>query len=149
MSEIPTPDSSRRDGISARPIRLADGRDWGFSRPTVRLSPEVVTSQDRLGRPVERVSVSFGFGYPLDLLRLIEGVRLACDHGSIMQQYEAFFSLASSMLRRAHEIDLATACGLLSVSEDELPLLVREVMATVNEVEGTPEPSLAEVSTDG
>lgn len=149
MTETPTPDSSRRDGIPVRPIRLADGRDWGFSRPTARLSPAVHAGQDRLGRPVERISVATGFGYPLEISRMIEAVRAACDRGSIAQQYEAFFFLASSLLRRAHEIDMATACELLSVSEGELSLLVREVMAVVNEVESTTAPGRVETSTDG
>ena len=46
MSERMTPDSTRREEIPARPVRLADGADWGFSRPTVRLFPEVVTGID-------------------------------------------------------------------------------------------------------
>jgi hypothetical protein len=141
------PDSTRREGIPAHPIRLADENDWGFARPTVRLTPRVVTDPDRLGRPVERVGVSVGFGYPLEIQRMISGVRSACERGSVPEQYEAFFSLAACLLRRAHEISLATVCELLSVSEHELPRLVREVMAVVSEADRTPEANPVEVPT--
>ncbi len=147
MSERITPDSTRREEIPARPVRLADGADWGFARPTVRLFPEVVTGIDRLGRPVERVSVGIEFGYPPEARRLIDGVRSACEHGTVREQYEAFFSLAACLLQRAHEITLDAACELLSVSEVELPRLVREVMAVVSEAEGAPESTREEVPT--
>ncbi|MCA1684592.1 MAG: hypothetical protein LC745_01120 [Planctomycetia bacterium] len=147
MSEPMTPDSTRREEVPARPIRLSDGADWGLSRPTVRLFPEVVTGLDPLGRRVERVTVGIEFGYPLETQRLIEAVRSACNRGTVREQYEAFFSMAVSLLRRAHEIPPAAACQLLSVSEDELPRLVREVMAVVSEAERTPGADRVEVST--
>lgn len=139
MPEQTTPDSSRREGIPARLIRLADGNDWGFSRPTVRLIPKVITDLDRLGRPVERITVEIGFGYPLDVQQLIDGVRSACECGSVSQQYEAFFSMATAVLLRVHEISRATACELLAVSEHDLPQLVQEVMAVVSEMDSTSE----------
>jgi hypothetical protein len=133
------PDLSRREGVSARLIRLADGNDWGFSRPTVRLIPKVITELDRLGRPVERITVEIAFGYPLDVQRLIDGVRSACECGSVSQQYEAFFSMATAILLRVHEISRATACELLAVSEHDLPRLVQEIMAVVSETDRTSE----------
>jgi len=86
------------------------------------------------------VAVGVGFGYPPETQRLIDGVKSACGGGTVRAQYEAFFALAAWLLRRAHEISLPEACGLLSVAEDELPWLVREVMAVVAEAEG---PNLA------
>ena len=127
------PESTRREEILARPIRLSDGGHWGFSRPTARLFPQVVSGLDRLGRPVERVSVVLGFGYPLEVERLISTVRSTCELGLVREQYEAFFTLAARLLLRAHDIDLSAACELLSVTEDDLPRLVREVMAVVSE----------------
>ena len=147
MSERMTPDSTRREGILARPIRLAGGACWGFSRPTVRIFPEVVIDRDRLGRPVERVTVGIEFGYPLETERLIKCVRAACERGTVEEQYEAFFSLAACLLRSAHEVSLASACELLCVSEDELPRLVREVMAVVSEAESPPGANPEEVPT--
>lgn len=144
MSERMTPSSTRRQGIPSSPIRLADGASWGFSRPTVRLFPKIVADLDRVGRPVERVTVGIEFGYSLETQRLIDGVRAACARGSVREQYEAFFSLAADLLRRSHEINLAAACDLLSVPEDELPRLVRDVMAVVSEVEPGSETSTFE-----
>lgn len=147
MPEPITPDSTRRDEIPSRPVRLADGADWCFARPTVRLFPAVVTAIDPLGRPVERVSVGIGFGYPAEVRRLVDAVRSACTRGTVREQYEAFFAMAACLLRRAHAISLRAACDLLSVSEDELPRLVREVMAVVSEGEGVPDSTPEEVRT--
>ena len=146
MFERMTPDSTRREDVPARPVRLADGADWGFSRPTVRLFPEVVAEVDRLGRPVERVTVGIGFGYPPETQRLIDEVRGACESGTIREQYEAFFSMAAHLLQRAHEISLPTATDLLTISADDLPRLVRDVMAVVSDAEGATEANPVEVS---
>src|SRR5438105_943412 len=136
MCDRPTPDSSRRDEVLARPVRLSDGAAWGLLRPSVRLQPRVVPCVDALGRPVERIAVAVGFGYPPEVESLLVAVKGACDGASVERQYEAFFALASALLRRAHEISPAEACELLSVTDDELPGLVREVMAVVSETNG-------------
>ena len=132
MSERPTPDSTRRDGVAARPIRLADGSDWGFASPTVLLIPRPETRYDGFGRPVDRVVVELGFGYPLAIRRLLGDVRTACEQGPISSQYEAFMALAISLLRRAHDVSLTTACELLTVPDDQLPRLAGEVMEVVS-----------------
>ena len=77
-------------------------------------------------------------------------MRSACEGGTVREQYEAFFSLAAALLRRAHEISLATACDLLSVPEDELPRLVRDVMAVVfgGQPGSDPTRTAEEVTTD-
>lgn len=147
MPERITPDTTRRGEIPARPVRLSDGRDWGFSRPTVRLSPRVVRGFDQLGRPVERVTAETGFGYPPGVQSLIDGVRSACQRGSVVEQHEAFFTLAACLLLRAHEVSHGAAWKLLSVSEDELPRLVREVMAVVGEADQMPKGNRVEVPT--
>lgn len=146
MPDRPTPDHTRREGVPARPVRLADGLDWGFARPTVRLTPEVVTETDRLGRPVERVTVRVGFGYPPAVRGWIDGLQSACEGGNVPRQYEAFFGLAAALLRRAHEVSLADACDLLAVDACDLPRLVREVMSVVSEAEPAPGDNLQEVS---
>jgi hypothetical protein len=135
MAERPTPASTRREGIPARSIRLTDGDYWDFARPTVRLTPSVATEFDQLGRPVDRVTVGIGFGHPPKINKLVSDLRAACENGPVSQQYEAFFSLAATLLRRAHDIDLAAACELLAVSEEELCRLVTEVMAVALEVQ--------------
>lgn len=129
MSEYPTPEETRREGVAALPARLADGREWWFVCPTVRLAPRVVSGPDRTGRTVERLTVEVAHGYPAAIQNLIDGVRLACKDGSVRDQYEAFFMLAARLLTRAHDIGLDRACELLAVTENELPRLAREVLS--------------------
>jgi hypothetical protein len=130
MSELPTPHSTRRDGIPVRLIRLADGADWGFATPTTLLVPRFEPRNDEFGRSTNRVVVELAFGYPLATRRLIENVRSICEQGSAVEQYAAFMDLAISMLCRAHDISLPTACELLTVPTDQLPRLAKEVLAT-------------------
>jgi hypothetical protein len=140
MTDLPTPESTRREGVPARPVRLADGREWGFSLPTPLLAPRVEVLPDEFGRPVERISADVGFGYPAEVRRLLERLISVCEAGRIPEQYSAFFSLAASLLRRAHDVSLTTACELLAVPEDELPRLVSAVMEIVAGVGATERP---------
>jgi hypothetical protein len=132
MTDRPNPESTRRDGVPALPVRLADGQEWGFALPTVRLSPRVVVLPDALGRPVERISVAVGFGYPAEVQELIDGVGAACEGGTASEQYASFFSLAAVLIRRAHDVSMATACELLAVPGNELSRLVGAVMQVVS-----------------
>ena len=105
MSERLLPNLTRRDKVGAHSIRLADGKEWGIARPTVRLFPKVIKALDQLGREVECIAVDAGFGYPLEVERLVDRVRIACAEGSVQEQYVAFFALASQLLvqiGRAH-----------------------------------------------
>jgi hypothetical protein len=145
MNDHLSPESTRREGVPTRHVRLSDGAEWGFMRPSVLLRPKVVSDRDRLGRPVERLSVEVGFGYPAEIRSLIDTLQNACEGGSALEQYDAFFSLSVALLRRTHEIDLATACGLLSVSEEELPRLVRDIVAVITESNGKPVGAQSEV----
>jgi hypothetical protein len=138
MTDPTNPETSRRGDVPSRPIRLSDGRSWGFARPSVRLTPKLVNELDQLGRPVERMALAVGFGYPPGIERLIEKVRSASKSEPVPQQYEAFFTLAASLLLRSHDISMASGCELLSLSGDELARLVREVWAVVEEVRPKP-----------
>jgi hypothetical protein len=139
MCERPTPESTRRDGVPACPIRLADGNDWSFAKPTVRLVPRVEIQPDQFGRPIERMIVELAFGYPLSIQRKLSDLRSSWECESISSQYEAFFSLAGSLLLRSHDISLATAYELLAVPDDELARLVGQVIALVSSKEKTEE----------
>jgi hypothetical protein len=132
MPDHPTPESTRREGVPAAPVVLADGREWSFARPALRLAPRVVPGVDGSGLAAERISVEAGNGYPPEVEGLIGGLRAACEGGAARAQYDAFFSLAVSLLKRAHEVSLPAACDLLSLPEAELPRLVREIMAIVS-----------------
>lgn len=137
MAERPTPQSTRREGIPSQSIRLADGELWGFSKPTICLSPKVVKSLDVMGRAREKICVELGFGFPCAIERLIENLQASREHGSTKEQYEAFFELAVRLLRRCHDLSQEFACELLAVSEEELPFLVEMVMSLVSESERT------------
>ena len=128
MIDLPTPEETRFDGVSCHPIRLADGNTWGFANPTIRLRPKVICGVDRLGRPAETIAVAMEFGYSLEIQRLAEAMWTASENDPPAKQYESFFALASALLRRAHDIDLSTACFLLAVSDQELPQLISEVV---------------------
>ena len=58
MDIPPSPDPTRRAGVRAFPIRLADGQAWGLALPSVRLRPEVEPGVDSLGRPTETIRVA-------------------------------------------------------------------------------------------
>jgi hypothetical protein len=139
MCEHQTPESTRRDGVPACAIRLADGNEWSFAGPTVRLMPRVEIQADQFGRPVERTIVERAFGYPPMIQRKLGDLRSSWEHESLSSQYDAFFSLAGSLLLRAHDISLATAYELLAVSDDELARLVGQVIALVSSEEKTEE----------
>lgn len=145
MSEPLTPDLTRRDGVPAHPIRLADGAEWGLALPTVRITPKVITEVDSLGRPVDRVTVEVGFGHPPGVRRLIECLKFSCERGTVAQQYAALFALAAEFLCRAHDVSMEAACELLSVSDAELPPFVRVVMAVASEVDRAPDSNHVEV----
>jgi hypothetical protein len=139
MCEQSAPASTRRNGVPACTIRLADGNDWSFAEPTVRLTPRVEIQLDQFGRPVERTIVEQAFGYPPSIQRKLDDLRSSWEYESPSSQYEAFFSLAGSLLLRAHDISLATAHELLAVSDDELARLVGQIIALVSSEEKTEE----------
>lgn len=132
MKTRPTPEVTRREEVPGRPVSLADGNEWELALPTVRYSPAVAVTPDAFGRPVQGVAVAVGFGYPVEIQSLIAGLRAACERGTEAEQYAAFFSLAAALLRRAHDIDLPTACELLGVADPELPSLARAVLGAVS-----------------
>ena len=143
MTETPTPDSTRREGISARSVRLADGNRWGFALPSVRLKPRVIIVPDEFGRQCEHISVDAAIGHPLEIERLYRTVQAVSGGGVVREQYAAFFSLAVALLRRAHDIGVETACELLEVSASELPYLVRVVISVAS---GREDPEVADLA---
>src|SRR4051794_28381521 len=129
MTDRSEPEATLREGLPTRPIRLSDGKFWRFARPTLRFVPRVRVGPDEFGRPVETITVEMSVGYPPEIERLYRGLRLASANGTPPEQYSAFFMFAAALLRLAHDVDLPTACTLLTVGADDLPRLVRDVMA--------------------
>ena len=141
-----TPESTRRIEFDSREIQLGDGARWGLARPTKRLIPKFVMDLDQVGRSVPRVVVTMSFGYPPDIRGKIDDVMTACVDGSASLQASAFFSLASLLLRRSHHLSEADARELLSVSEQDVARLVREILAVVTEAEPGPEANVPKES---
>jgi hypothetical protein len=134
--DIPTsPDRSRREGVDAFPILLADGNRWGFALPAPRLKPEVVDGVDGLGRPSRTIRLVSEFGYPPEIRKLIDELRAACDRDEPATQFEALIRLAAALICRAHDVDLEVAASLLEMGVDELPGFVEAVLSVVS---GTP-----------
>ena len=131
MDDRPTPDRTRREGIATFPITLADGNDWGLSLPSPRLRPLVVGGVDSLGRPTETIRVVTEFGYPVEIRRLVDDLRSACEQPAADRQYEALIRLTAALIRRAHDIDLTEAASLLELGVDDLPHLVEAVLSVV------------------
>ena len=131
MDARPTPETTRREGVLAAPIVLADGQPWGFARPSPRLRPVVVAGVDALGRPVEQIRVVAETVHPLEIRRLVDDLRIACEAGSADPQYDALIRLAVALLRRAHDLDLAEAAALLETSLADLPALVEAILSVV------------------
>ena len=127
-----TPDATRREGINASAIRLSDGAEWSFMRPSARLQPEVVYDLGPCGQQIRRIRIQIRFGYPRAIEVLIDNLRRACDQDSVSAQYQAFFELAVSLVRRAHDISVEDACSLLEVPESETARLVRDVMTIIS-----------------
>jgi hypothetical protein len=131
MDERPTPDLTRVEGVRAFPITLADGNDWGLALPSTRLRPRVEVGVDALGRSAENIRVEAEFGYPLEIRRLVDALRSACEGDEEEPRYESLFRLAATLIRRAHDIDLPTAASLLELDVDNLPRLVEAVLSVV------------------
>ena len=149
MDKLPNPEQTRRPNVPSRLIRLADGNTWSFAAPTRRLFPSVVESVDSLGRRTESITVRPGFGYPLELRRQLNEFQTACGEGSIEDQYQAFFSLAISLLCSVHEIERSTACILLTVDDSDLPRLITEVLSIAFDTHPGPISIPEEGQTDG
>jgi hypothetical protein len=132
MDTSTLPNRTRCEGIEAHFIRLADGNSWGLALPSTRLRPEVIEGVDNLGRPSRTIRLVSEFGYPLQIRRLINDLRAACDQGTPEWQYEALFRLAAALICRAHDIDLDLAASLLELGIDDLPRFVDSVLSVAS-----------------
>lgn len=127
-----SPDRTRREGIEAFSITLADGNRWGLAMPSPRLRPVIVEGIDSLGRPSTSIRLISEYSYPLAIRRLIDDLRSAYDHGPAERQCESLVRLAAALIRRAHDIDLAEAASLLELGVEELSGVVEAVLTVVS-----------------
>jgi hypothetical protein len=126
------PDRTRREGVEACSILLADGNRWGFALPSPRLRPEVIEGVDALGRPSRTIRLISEFGYPLEIRRLIDDLRSACDQDEPERQFEALIRLAAALVCRAHDVDLRVAASLLEIGVGDLPGFVEVLLSVVS-----------------
>ena len=131
MDALISPDRTRREGVGAFSITLADGNQWGLALPSPRLRPVVIDGVDALGRPTSSIRLVSEYGYPLEIRRLIDDLRSACDREEAVRQYESLIRLAAALIRRAHDIDLAAAVSLLEMGVDQLPEVVEAILSVV------------------
>jgi hypothetical protein len=132
MDSPVSPDHSRREGVEALLIPLADGNRWGLALPAIRLRPEVMEGVDDLGRPSRMIRLASEFGYPVEIRRLIDELRSACNQDRQDRQFEALIRLAAALIRRAHDIDEEMAVSLLELDVDDLPGFVEAVLSVVS-----------------
>ncbi len=125
----PTPDSTRRPGVAARPVVLADGLPWGFAAPGRRSAPIFSWGADASGCPALNVAVRGRVGHPIRIERLVDDLRLATRGGTAGARCEAFDALAAALLREAHDVDAQTASMLLDVPPADRPRLAGAVLA--------------------
>ena len=132
METAISPQRSRREGVPASPIELADGNSWWLALPATRLKPEVVEGVDHLGRPSRSIRLIAELGYPMEIRRLIADLHSACDSLDPGGQYEALIGLAAALLCRAHDIEWTAAVPLLELGLEDLPRLVEAVLSVVS-----------------
>lgn len=130
----PDPDLTRRAGIPAHPVPLADGRTWGLALPEPRYRPEFGAAPSA-SESRETLRVLARIGYPWLIERLVERLRVACRLGlgeaSDRERYDALRALASALLRRAHDLGPAEAESLLALDQEGLARLVDVVLDAV------------------
>jgi hypothetical protein len=131
MDERSWADQTRLEGVESVSIRLADGNLWGLALPRPRIRPKVVRGVDALGRPIETIQIVTEFGYPLEIRRLIDDLRISVEQGTAESQYEALFRLAVSLIRRTHDLELLEVAGLLEMDLEDLPNFVETILSVV------------------
>ena len=100
--------------------------------PSPRLRPEVIEGVDALKRPSRTIRLVSEIGYPLEIRRLIDNLRSACDEEKQEWQFEALIRLAVALVCRAHDIDLRVAVSLLEMGVDDLPGFVEALLSVVS-----------------
>ena len=121
--ETATPETTRRAGVDAVPILLADNNFWGLAVPGVWLRPHFVDGVDDDGRAISRV----------EIVREHESLQLTADVLRSLEDpaacFEAVKKLAVELLTRAHEVDSDMASTLLDIPEQRLSDWTAEVLA--------------------
>lgn len=137
MAIAHSPESTRRPGLIARPVRLADGRDWGFVAPTVRLVPVFQRGTDEAGRPVIAASPRVEAALQPAIQARMDAVSVALDAGVRDDLLRSFLALVAELLLSCHDLDPEVAVALLDLDPREFPRLIDEALAAVGGADPT------------
>jgi hypothetical protein len=131
MEVIHSPEATRRPGVVTRPIRLADGRDWGFVLPSIRLIPTFYDARDEAGRTITAVAPRIERMLPPAVQARLSAILAAVDGRAPDALLRAFLSLVVELLLSSHDIDSETAIALLDFDPREFRRLVDEALASI------------------
>lgn len=128
MNALLDPQFTRRLGVDAKLILLADGQYWGFALATTRLSPIFYTH--KLGSDSEEspIGVKSRVRHSYQVERYITLIRDEINTATSSKLWAIFFTMASCLLQESHDVDLVVCKSLLGVEEKELSRLVREIL---------------------
>jgi hypothetical protein len=126
---------TRRPGVAARPVRLADGRDWGFVLPSIRLSPVFYDATDDSGRTITAVAPRIERTLPPAVQTRLSALLAVADERAPDALLRAFLSLVAELLLASHDIDPETALALLDFDPREFPRIVDETLSTIRDTE--------------
>lgn len=131
--EFATPEETAREGVAAWPIRLADGRDWGFAMPAVWLYPVFGPPAAEGGPPT--VKTARGAGYREPVKSALEAFAASVEKdestGHHSFDYDAFFGVAAALLAAAHDLDPGQVGALLTIAPADMPEFAAEVMRVI------------------
>ena len=146
MSPTPDPESTRKPDVPAHPIRLADGREWGFAQPSLRVYPVVLDAPDDDGRTVGMGSrIGYGMGIERRKRAVLDALSEDAEGGPSLP-YAPIFALAIDLLREAHEIAPREVARLLEIEPEGF----RDFAVGVLEIAtGRKMPGLAAVADEG
>lgn len=124
LEGLPHPAETAREGVEGVAVELADGREWLFARPTVRLLPRF--------NPDGSCEVESYVGYAPRVEPYLETLIAACRADPDNVPVKAIFAAARALLCEAHELDPIDAAGLLAGSLGNL----KRICAAIVEATG-------------
>ncbi len=138
MAEATLAGRTRRAGVTAIEVELANGQSWGFALPGPQPYPLLRREEDAFGRPQLRFEQETRVGYPLAVRRLKSSLLLACRDDRHGPTSGSFTRLGIALLRMTHDIDQELAEELLNPACVDLARVARRVIPAV--FEGPDEP---------
>jgi hypothetical protein len=143
MSSPTHAERTRREGVSAVEIILADGESWGLALPSRRLYPITRLETDAFGGRKTCIDLVIRIGYPIEMRRLCDELAFACRYHAAAQVRDAFRRLAIALLLYVHDLEPTESEVLLDPSRVDFCIIAHALIPVV--FGGVSDP----VSTDG